>query len=320
MLTPTPNSVPDADTQRALLVLLARQRHSWEQGVLAAALEELGHHDLLQVALDDAVARQLPDGRLAELDRSALVNSGSVGHVLLAWSGDAARREAVERQRRWLVVDAPRAEDGTLFHLVGADEVWADSVFMVVPFLLAVGEVDIAVAQLDGHRCRLRDSSTGLWAARWDERTGQHADPRHWGTANGWVAAAAARALRRSDLPAAVRDRLAAEAHQVIDACLGWRRESGLFGDVVDDPASFTEANLAQMLAYAAMSGAADGWLPAGYGDLGRSLLRSARSRLDALGQVTAVAAAPSFQRPGTSPEAQGFFVLATAAEHRLPG
>ena len=36
-----PTPALDARTERALGVLLARQRHSWEQGVLAAALDEL---------------------------------------------------------------------------------------------------------------------------------------------------------------------------------------------------------------------------------------------------------------------------------------
>jgi unsaturated rhamnogalacturonyl hydrolase len=308
----------DPHTEQALSVLLARQRHSWEQGVLAAALDELGRDDLLQVALDDAVARQLPDGRLAELDPDCLVNSGAVGEVLARRAVDPAHREAVGRQRRWLVREAPRAADGTVFHLAGSSQVWADSVFMVVPFLVAVGEVAVALAQLDGHRDRLRDGASGLWAARWDEEAGRPADSRRWGTANGWVVAATTRALRDPSLPPLVRRRLAEEARQVLDACLPWRRADGLFGDVVDDAGSFSEPNLAHLLGYAAMSGAGDGWLPASYGEVGRSLVRSARGRLDARGQVLGVAAAPSFERPGTSPEAQGFLLLATAAEQRL--
>lgn len=66
--------------------------------------------------------------------------------------------------------DAPRADDGTLFHLEGTHEVWVDTVYMV-PLLVLAGEVEEAAAQLAGHRARLFDESAGLYAARWDEDT-----------------------------------------------------------------------------------------------------------------------------------------------------
>jgi unsaturated rhamnogalacturonyl hydrolase len=304
--------------QRVLSCLLAVQRHSWDQGVTAAALEDSGENGLLRVLADDAVARQLPDGRLAELDPACAVNSGSVGDPvgrLAARSGDPGLAAAARRQRDWLLTGAPRAADGTLYHLLGSRQVWADSVFMVVPFLAGAGEPAAALAQFRGHRSRLRDPGTGLWAARWDEDAGRYADPRAWGTGNGWVAAGAARAVSR--LPAHLRAEPVAEVRALLSACRPLRRPDGLLGDVLDDPGGPADTNVAAMLAYAALTGAAEGWLPPEDGELGESLLASVVERVDELGRVSGASAAPHFDRPGHSPEAQAFLLLADSAARR---
>ncbi|QXG74691.1 glycoside hydrolase family 88 protein [Modestobacter sp. L9-4] len=319
MAPSTQHPLLDDDVRRRVLsCLLVVQRHSWDQGVTAAALEDAGEAALLRVLADDAVARQLPDGRLAELDPACAVNSGAVGDLvalLAARTGDAGLSAAARRQRDWLLAGAPRADDGTLFHLTSSRQVWADTVFMVLPFLARAGEPAAALAQFRGHRARLRDPATGLWAARWDEDAGAPADPRAWGTGNGWVAAGAARAVHL--LPAAAGAELAAEVRALLAACRPLRRPDGRFGDVLDDPAGPADTNVAAMLGYAALTGAAEGWLPPADGALGESLLGSVADRVDALGRVTGASAAPHFDRPGHSPEAQAFLLLADSAARR---
>jgi unsaturated rhamnogalacturonyl hydrolase len=185
----------------------------------------------------------------------------------------------------------------------------------VLPFLARSGEPDAALAQFRGHRARLRDPATGLWAARWDEDAGAPADPRAWGTGNGWVAVGVARAVWW--LPGEAGMAAAAEVRRLLDACLPLRRPDGLFGNVLDEPAGSTDTNVASMLGYAALLGAEQGWLPSGYGAVGEDLLGSAVARLDTLGRVSGACAAPHFDRPGHSPEAQAFLLLADSAHRR---
>lgn len=318
--------VTDALEARVLRALLAMQRHSWEQGVAGHAFLDLGLDDLAEVVAHDAVVQAAPDGRLAQVEPDGAVNSGAVAEVV-RWAArrrdDVALAAAFDRQVAWIRTEAPRAGDGTLFHLLGRREVWVDSVYMVVPLLVLAGSVGEARRQLEGHRRRLQDPATGLYAHLWDEDAGRPGRAARWGTGNGWVAAGLARALRHllaegvngGDFAAEA----AAHAREVLDACLVHRRADGLFGDVLDDPTSFRETNLAQMLAYTAFTGVADGWLPVGYADVGRSLLTAARGQVGPLGFVEEVCGAPHFDRPGRSAEAQAFFLLATAAERRLP-
>ncbi|SFU01929.1 unsaturated rhamnogalacturonyl hydrolase [Geodermatophilus amargosae] len=321
MECPPAGPVLDDGTRRRVLgALLVCQRHSWDQGLTAAVLDGDGEDSALRALVGDAVARQLPDGRLAELDPACSVNGGIVGEyvdLVARRTGDAALTAAAARQRAWLLRSAPRAADGTLFHLVGPREVWADTVCTVVPPLAAAGHGDAALAQLDGHRSRLRRPD-GLWRARWDEDAGRPADDRAWGTGNGWVAAGLARTVGR--LPAASGAALAAELRALLDGCLAHRRPDGTLGDVLDDDASRADPAAAATLSYAALTGAGEGWLPAPYGAVGRALLVPAVASLDGLGRVSGAPAAPRFDRPGHSPEAQALLLLADAAARPLPG
>jgi unsaturated rhamnogalacturonyl hydrolase len=315
---------PDRDIESVLTALLAMQRQSWEQGVAGHALLDLGRHDLVRVMARDAVTRQTASGKLAEIDDAGTVNCAANGEAV-RWVAEADHdqllADAFDRQLRWIEETCPRADDGTLFHLEGRREIWTDSVYMVLPLLALVGNVGEAERQLDGHRRRLFDPGTGLYAARWDEDAQRLNAPQKWGTGNGWVVAGIGRSLLLLDRagipPGTFGPAAAGHARQVIDACLRHRRSDGLFHDVLDDPGSFVETNLAQMLAYATLTGVADGWLSEDYADVGHSLLASARTMIDEHGFVTGACGAPRFDRPGISAEAQSFFLLASAAAQR---
>ena len=305
-----------------LTALLAMQRLSWEQGVTGHVALDLGRDDLAALVADDAVVRQDALGRLGEVDGGGLVNCGAlveVVDVVARRTGSPELRAGLERQARWMTTGCPRAADGTLFHLAGSEQMWADSVYMLVPALLRLGLPDEAMAQLAGHRRRLHDPASGLWAARWDEPTGALVMAQHWGTGNGWVAAGLARGWREESARPH-RAELARQVREVVEACLAHRRPDGLFHDVVDDPSSFVEANLAQMLAYAILTGVADGWLEPALGEVGRDLRAAAARGVGADGLVRPVAGSPHFDAPGRSAEAQAFYLLAAAAASRVAG
>lgn len=288
-----------------LVALLAMQRLSWEQGVAAHAALDLGHHELARLLAESAVTQQAPDGRLGGADNNA-VNGAACGEAVVR----GGFTEAARRQLDWLVRDAPRDSGGTLYHVLGSRELWADTVYMVVPYLALSGRVDLAVAQVEGHARRL--CTDGLYAAIWSDDTGSLRRGDHWGGGNGWVVAGIARAIR---LAPEVRDPLAAHARETLDACLAWRRPAdGLFHDVLDDPETFVETNAGQMFAYAALTGAADGWLPSSYAGLGRDLLAAASRWVGPDGVVRGACGSPHFDRAGTSAEAQAFHLLASAA------
>ncbi|MGV9370556.1 glycoside hydrolase family 88 protein [Micromonospora tulbaghiae] len=312
----------DATADRVLLALLTMQRESWEQGILGQALLDLGLDEAAVLVADAAVTRQRPDGRLGEPPGSVgVVNGAACGEVVrhaARRTGDRRYAVALDAQLDWLTRRAPKAADGTLFHRLDGRQVWADTIYMVVPLLALTGRTEAAAAQVAGHRGRLYDTRTGLYAARWDEDRGELDRPGPWGTGNGWVVAGIARALRLApEWPGTIRAELAGHVEEVLTACLAYRGADGLFPDVLDEPGAFREANTAQLLGYAALTGVAGGWLPRSWYEVGADLLAAAGRRIDAYGRVTGVSGAPDFERPGTSPEAQACHLLGHAALRR---
>jgi rhamnogalacturonyl hydrolase YesR len=104
----------------------------------------------------------------------------------------------------------------------------------------------------------------------------------------------------------------------LLDSCLAHQRDDGLFHDVIDDPASFVEVNLAQMLAYTVYRGLAGGWLDDTYLSSADRMRAAAQAKVDEHGLVQDVCGAPHFDHPGTAPEGQAFFMLMEAAYRDL--
>ena len=101
---------------------------------------------------------------------------------------------------------------------------------------------------------------------------------------------------------------------ELIDGCLAHQCPGGLFHNVVDDPNSFEETDLAQMLAYSIYESVRGGWLPRDYLAAADRMRSAARAKVDADGFVQGVCGAPNFSRPGISAEGQAFFLMMEAA------
>ncbi len=301
---------------------MAMQRRDWEQGILAQAMVEAGDRQRAILLTKAAIVQQTPDGRLG-----VVVSGGptdpSMGGCAYAkaaeWSGDAQMRQAVSGLLDWIRKGAPRNAEGILYHVFGAPEMWSDGFNCAPPFLAAMGFHDEALAQIEGYRQRLWNPEKKLLAHIWDDGKQRFKDGNFWGGGNGWAAAGLARVLR--SLPSARsqdRARLADFAREILDGCLQHQRPDGLFHDVVDQPATFVETNLAQMLAFAIYEGIAAGWLSLRYRQHADRMRAAARLKMDADGYVQGACGAPNFNRPGVSTEAQAFCIMMEAAGSKL--
>jgi rhamnogalacturonyl hydrolase YesR len=304
--------------EKATEAAMAMQRRDWEQGILAQAFLEAGDHQRVILLTKAAIVQKTPDGRLAVVGSGGPTDPamGGAAYAKAAeWTADPHIREAVNGLLEWIRVKAPRNADGLLYHVFEGPEMWSDGFNGAPPFLAAMGHYDEALAQIDGFRRHLWNPEKKLLAHIWDDGKRQFKDGNFWGGGNGWAAAGLARVIR--SLPAnrrADRERLAAFARDIVDGCLQHQRPDGLFHDVVDQPATFVETNLAQMLAFAAYEGVAAGWLPASYRAHADRMRTAARRKMDEYGYVQGACSAPDFDRPGTSTEAQAFSILMETA------
>ena len=301
--------------------LLTMQRYSWEQGVAAQAFLELGETNTAIKLARDAVQRQSADGRLACLrDNEGVTDPAANGEALLVAAQvtkDPVLQVGLEAMLNYLMKTAPRAADGTLFHVTDAKEVWVDSMYMAPPFLAVAGQLDDAIQQIHGIKKRLWNSEAKLYAHIWNEDRNALTRSAHWGVGNGWVVTGITRVIRTlSESRAASHNRQILEDHvrEVIDGCLVHQRQDGLFHDVVDQPETFIETNLSQMLAYSIYRGIMGGWLSPTYKEYADKMRKAVYQKVDNSGYVQGVCGAPRFDRAGTAPEGQAFFLLMEAA------
>ena len=106
------------------------------------------------------------------------------------------------------------------------------------------------------------------------------------------------------------KTRLIGYLKEVLDGCLVYQREDGLFHDVLDDPTSFVETNAAMMLAYALFNAIKEKWIETDYLPAARKMRAAAQLKVDVYGLVQGVCSSPTFDKPGTAAEGQAFFLL----------
>jgi len=301
---------------------MAMQRRDWEQGALAQALLEADDRDGVILLTKAAMVQRTPDGRLGVVVSGGPTDPAMGGEAYTRaaeWTGDASMRDAVQGLLDWIREKAPRSADGTLYHVFRQPEMWSDGFHCAAPFLAAMGYYDEALAQIEGYRKRLWNPQKKLLGHIWDDGKAQWKDPAFWGVGNGWAAAGLTRVIRR--LPhdrAADRERLAAFVKDIVDGCLACQRTGSLFHNVVDQPATFVETNLAQALAFAIYEGISGGWIPRGYLAAADRMRTAARAKMDAFGYVQGVCGAPNFDHPGTATEGQAFCIMMEAAGGKL--
>ena len=191
--------------------------------------------------------------------------------------------------------------------------------YMAPPFLAVAGHPDEAVRQIEGFRKALWDPRKKLYSHIWDDGSASFARRDFWGVGNGWTAAGITRVIR--SLPETMtgeRTRLIGYVRELLDACLAHQRSDGLFHDVVDQPSTFVETNLAQMLAYTVYRGMHAGWLDASYLPAADRMRAASHAKVDTLGLVQGVCGSPNFDHPGYATEGQAFFLLMEAAHREL--
>jgi rhamnogalacturonyl hydrolase YesR len=317
-----PQSESARRIEKATGAAMAMQRRDWEQGILAQALLEAGDRERVILLTKAAIVQRTPDGRLGVVVSGSPTDPAMGGPAYAQaaeWTGDAQIREAVEGMLAWIRMKAPRNTEGVLYHVFNAPEMWSDGLNGAPPFLAAMGHYDEALFQIEGYRKRLWNPGKRLLAHIWDDGKQQFKDKNFWGGGNGWAAAGLARVVR--GLPrnrSKVREHLATFATDIIDGCIKYQRPDGLFNDVIDQPSTFVETNLAQMLAYAIYEGVAQGWLPTTYREHADTMRAAARAKMDEFGFVQGVCSAPNFDRPGVSTEGQAFCIMMEAAGARL--
>jgi rhamnogalacturonyl hydrolase YesR len=267
--------------------LLSSSTHSWELGTASEALLELENKDLTVFNPDVfPLPDTLPDGYAADVINIAKGviarmpanassfddNNGAAGDpasqgmaVLLAnWTrpdkSDHTFGDAALKELNYVLTMVPRHTNGAISHRKSEVQLWADSVYMVPPFLAFAGAVlsneTLLVEsynQIKAYREVLADES-GLWK---HILLGSWSDSKHWNTGNGWAATGMLRVLYTmkassfSHKLAGQQTDLTLWTDRLLRAAWSHQAANGTLLNVIDDETAFADATGTAMLASA---------------------------------------------------------------------
>ena len=303
--------------------MLAIQRYPWEQGVCAQALWELGDVTTAIAMAHDAVLRQKEDGRLAVINENIAVTDPAANGEAV-WrayekTGDQRYREAAERMLQYLLHQAPRTANNCICHNeisfhegYSADQVWVDSIYMAPPFLAVMGEVEEAVAQIEGYMDYLKDAETGLLYHIYDAGTDRFVRKVRWATGNGWALLGIVRVAETAFEKGMKKqaEKLVQSGREILDGMLRYQLPDGRFHDILDKPDSFVEGTGAMMMATYIYRGMVGGWLPAEYAEYADKVRVTMEDYVDELGLIREVCGCPHFLEVGTSAESMAAYLM----------
>ena len=187
-----------------------------------------------------------------------------------------------------------RLDDGTLArNRPQYESVWADDMYMSVPFLINMGLLtgdnkyfDDAVRQITQMADKLYIPQMELFDHGWNVTSGDY-DPRfYWGRANGWVMMAMAEALDvlPDDYPG--RDRILHLYRSMVRSLAHLQHGSGFWHNLLDKNDTYLETSCTAMFTYAIAKGINEGWINHIYGPVAITGWNATKSRVLLSGAV----------------------------------
>jgi unsaturated rhamnogalacturonyl hydrolase len=318
----TPSSREDK-IKRVLTATIGMQRFNWEQGTVAQALLEMGEYDLVVSFARAAIMRQV-DGRFSVIMGNNPINDcSSVGEAVLfagKLTGDPVFAKGAHDMLDVIKNTSHKNSEGIIYHTQEPTKyIMSDAFYMLPPFLAAAGEFDEALRQIEGYRKYLYHKQDQLYSHVWDDPDKKFVREDFWGVGNGWTAAGLTRVIKLlPDERSEDKKRLIGYVREVVDGCLKFLREDGLFHNVINKPDTFVEVNLSQMISYTIFRGVAAGYLEPVYLEKAEKMRKAANDHVDNLGYVQNVCGIPDFNRSYVAPEGQAFYLLMETAAKDL--
>ena len=307
------------DIERVWKALMAIQRQCWEQGMASQAAIAMGKIEETVMLAHDAVLRQGEDGRLALIENTIAIAdptaSGKAVKAAFEWTKEEQYKTALDNMTEYILKRAPRSSNGAVYQLYDRNQVWVDSVGMVAPYLVMVGEADEAMAQVKAVEELLWNDEKQLFSHMYDDDSKSFEREAFWTSGNGWALyGMITMILELDETYSDEKAYLIKRFKALIDSMKNYQLPGGLFYDIIDDSDSFIETNGAQMFAYAVYTAVKNMVLSDDYLRYADKALKAARSKVDKFGFVQGAAGSPDFVKPGTSAEAQAFFIMMEVA------
>jgi rhamnogalacturonyl hydrolase YesR len=168
-----------------------------------------------------------------------------------------------------------RLKDGTLArHDPQPESVWADDMYMSVPFLAQMGKLtgegryyDDAARQVLQIANRLFNKQKGVYAHGWSVGNADYNPEFYWGRANGWCLMATVELLDVLPEKHPKRGEVLQLLRTQVKALAALQSPSGMWHQLLDKPDSYLETSCTAMFTYGIARAVNQGWVsPASYG------------------------------------------------------
>jgi rhamnogalacturonyl hydrolase YesR len=201
-----------------------------------------------------------------------------------AFDHDPRYRPYVDSAAAFATTRQDRLPDGTLVRpRPRRFTLWADDLFMSVPFLARMGVLtgdrrylDDAARQVINFHAHLFDARAGLMYHNWysDSAGGAGSGARHgvafWSRANGWAMMAQVELLDRLPADHPQRDTLLALFRRHVAGLARYQDPTGLWHQLLDRSDSFLETSATAMFTYAIARGVERGYLDSSWAAVAR--------------------------------------------------
>ncbi len=185
-----------------------------------------------------------------------------------------ASRFLVDEMANYVQHEQVRLSDSTLCRPDPKERtIWADDLFMSVPFLLRYGTLtenavyyDDAAHQVIKFHEYLFDKKRGLAFHCWFDAEKKNG-VAHWGRANGWMVWAMSEALLRLPGSHPKYKTVLSIFQEHMKGLVRYQNERGLWHQVLDHPESYEETSCTAMFVLALARGIRNGWIDENYRD-----------------------------------------------------
>ena len=248
-------------------------------------------------------------GRILEFE--ALDDCGSIGAAMIKTylkNKNEAYLEIIHRVDEHVSKNQFRLEDGTLArHRPQYKSVWADDMYMSVPFLTNMGVLtgnnkyfDDAIRQVLQMADRLYIPEKELFDHGWNVTSANY-DPRfYWGRANGWVLMSMAEVLESVPENYPGRDKVLHLYRFMVRSLANLQDGSGFWYNLLDKNDTYTETSCTAMFTFAVAKGINEGWISHVYGPVAITGWNALQTRVLENGAVDGTCEGTTFAHDNT--------------------
>lgn len=213
-----------------------------------------------------------------------------------------------------------RLDDGTLArHRPQYQSIWADDLYMSVPFLINMGKLtndhkyfDDAVRQILQMAERLYIPSVGLFDHGWNVTSGDY-DPRfYWGRANGWALLSMAEVLEVLPEGYQGRDKILNLYRSMVQSLAHLQDGSGFWHNLLDKNDTYLETSCTAIFTYCIAKGINEGWISHVYGPVAITGWNAINTRVLKNGAVDGTCEGTTFASDNTYYYYRGRSIYAT--------